>query len=136
MKYLLDTNACIAIVNGEPAKVRSRFQKEVQHGSELFVSSIAAFELWFGVAKSARIQENAALLEAFLQGSALSLPFDPSDARVGGEIRAALARAGRPIGAYDILIAGQALSRNLTLVTANEREFSRIKGLRWENWAK
>jgi tRNA(fMet)-specific endonuclease VapC len=135
MKYLLDTNACIAIINGDPAKVRSRFQIEVQRNSELFVSSVAAFEMWFGVTKSARVSENTRLLQTFLGGRVVPLAFDMSDARSGGEIRATLERAGRPIGSYDLLLAGQAVNRGLTIVTANEREFRRVSGLRWENWA-
>jgi tRNA(fMet)-specific endonuclease VapC len=135
MRYLLDTNACIAIVNGDPLSVRNRFDNEISLRSELFVSSVATFELWFGVAKSARVPENTRLLERFLSGAMGTLPFDEKDARVGGEIRAKLERDGVPIGAYDYLIAAQALNRGLTLVTANEREFRRVKGLQWQNWA-
>jgi tRNA(fMet)-specific endonuclease VapC len=64
------------------------------------------------------------------------LAFDDSDSRTAGAIRATLEVSGRPIGAYDLLVAGQAMARELTLVTANVKEFSRIKGLKWEDWAK
>lgn len=135
MKYLLDTSACIALINGTPATVRSRFQK-VAAGGEVYASSIVTFELWYGVAKSARPALNAQRLETFLSGPVIELPFDDEDARVAGSIRAALEVSGKPIGAYDLLIAGQALARQLTLVTANVSEFSRVKGLSWQDWAK
>ena len=66
----------------------------------------------------------------------LIVDFDGEDARVAGEQRAALETAGRPLGPYDLLIAGQALRREWILVTANVSEFSRVKGLKWEDWAK
>jgi len=135
VKYLLDTSACIALINGTPATVRSRFQK-VAAGGEVYASSIVTFELWYGVAKSARPALNAQRLETFLSGPVIELPFDDEDARVAGSIRAALEVSGKPIGAYDLLIAGQALARQLTLVTANVSEFSRVKGLSWQDWAK
>ena len=69
-------------------------------------------------------------------GPILLLPFDEEDARIAGSVRAALETSGKPIGAYDVLIAGQALKRQLTLVTANVSEFSRVKGLVWQDWAK
>ncbi len=64
------------------------------------------------------------------------LPFDELDAEAAGAIRAALGTASKPIGAYDLLIAGQALKRGLTVITANVAEFSRVKGLSWQDWAK
>jgi len=75
-------------------------------------------------------------LETFLAGPITLLSFDDEDARVAGTIRATLQASGTPIGVYDLLIAGQALARQLTLVTANVSEFSRIKGLSWQDWAK
>ena len=65
-----------------------------------------------------------------------TLPFDDDDARAAGAVRAALEHAGTPIGAYDILLAGQAVRRGLILVTANVAEFARVNGLRWQNWAE
>jgi len=134
--YLLDTNACIALINGTPIAVRPRFLKAIASDQKVFVPSIAAFELWYGVGKSARPQANAGGVEAFFAGPVSQLAFEPEDARVAGEIRALLEASGKPVGAYDLLIAGQALRREFTLVTANVREFSRIKGLRWEDWSK
>ena len=136
MNYLLDTNACIALMNGVPAAVRSRFEKAIRAGSKVYVSSIVAFELWYGIAKSARMGINTQRFEALLSSSVHALPFDQVDARASGSIRATLQALGKPIGAYDYLIAGQALARELTLVTANVSEFSRVKGLSWEDWAK
>lgn len=136
MTYLLDTNACIALINGKPALVRARFQKAAQAGSEMWVSSVVAFELWYGVAKSARPDINAARVETFFAGPVRLLAFDDEDAKAAGMVRAAIEAAGRPIGAYDLLIAGQALRHRMTLITANVREFRRVKGLVLEDWAR
>ena len=134
--YLLDTNACIALINGKPASVRSRFQTELAANEQLLVSAVVAFELWYGVAKSSRPETNAELVETFFAGPVSLLPFELEDAKFAGRVRAGLEIAGKPIGAYDLLIAGQALRHDATLVTANVREFARIKGLQWEDWAK
>jgi len=75
-------------------------------------------------------------VEVFLGGSVRVLEFGEEDARYAGEIRNTLERMGRPIGTYDVLIAGQALSRKMTLVTANVKEFGRVKGLEWEDWGR
>ena len=136
MDYLLDTNACIALINGQPATVRARLQKATTGGDHVLVSSIALFELWYGVAKSTRKEFNRKRVETFLAGPIFVLPFEDADARVAGEVRAALEAAGKTIGAYDVLMAGQALCHQLTLVTANVSEFSRVKGLVWQDWAR
>ncbi len=136
MDYLLDTNACIALINGHPATVRARMQKATSGGAHVLVSSVAEFELWYGVVKSTKQEFNRKRLETFLAGPILVLPFEDADARVAGSVRAALEAAGKPIGAYDILMAGQALRHQLTLVTANVSEFSRVKGLAWQDWAR
>ncbi len=136
MNYLLDTNACIALINGEPARVRHRMEAALRAGDTVSVSSVVLFELWYGVQKSARQQKNAERVDLFLAGPIATLPFDDSDAQAAGRIRAELERAGRPIGAYDLLIAGQALRHDSVLVTANSSEFRRIKSLRWEDWSK
>jgi tRNA(fMet)-specific endonuclease VapC len=134
--YLLDTNACIAVINGKPGSVRARLQKEFHGEEKVFVSSVVAFELWSGVAKSTRLAANAQLLTTFFAGPIGLLAFDDEDAKIAGTVRASLEAAGKPIGAYDILIAGQALRHRLTLVTANSREFGRVKSLEWEDWGK
>ncbi len=136
MSYLLDTNACIAIINGAPGLVRNRFQKATGGDEQVCVSAVVTFELWYGVAKSTRPELNAKRLETFLAGPIVVLSFGQEDASVAGSIRSALEVLGKPIGAYDVLIAGQALARGLTLVTANVSEFSRVKGLSWQDWAK
>jgi len=136
VNYLLDTNACIALMNGAPATVRSRFEKAIREESKIYISSIVAFELWYGIAKSARVEISTQRLEMLLSSTVVALPFDNEDSRAAGSIPATLQAAGKPIGAYDYLIAGQALARQLTLVTANVSEFSRVKGLIWQDWAK
>lgn len=135
MDYLLDTNACIALNKGKPASVRAQFVKAARTGT-VWVSTVVLYELWYGVVKSARPKENAEDLATFLAGPVRVLIFDEEDARHAGDVRASLERIGRPIGAYDVLIAGQARRRGLTLVTANAKEFGRVKGLAWEDWGK
>ncbi|HEX5481505.1 MAG TPA: type II toxin-antitoxin system VapC family toxin [Terriglobia bacterium] len=136
MNYLLDTNACIALINGKPASVRGRFQKALETNSEVLVSAIAAFELWYGVAKSSQPEANQQRLQTFFAGPITLLPFEDEDARFAGALRGALEAIGKPIGAYDLLIAGQALRHKITLVTANISEFARIQDLDWQDWGK
>jgi tRNA(fMet)-specific endonuclease VapC len=136
LNYLLDTNVCIALINGNPATVRARFNRELAKGSVAYMSSISIFELQYGIAKSARREANTQLLAGFLSGPVVMLPFEAEDARISGGIRAAMETVGRPIGVYDLLIAGQALRHEMTLVTANTREFGRVKNLQWQDWTK
>jgi tRNA(fMet)-specific endonuclease VapC len=135
VNYLLDTNACIALINGTPPNVRPRLERALKDGASVAVSAVVAFELWYGAAKSARRQANRQRLETFFSGPLELVPFDDEDARAAGEVRATLETAGTPIGAYDLLLAGQALRHDATLVTANTAEFSRVGDLRWEDWA-
>jgi tRNA(fMet)-specific endonuclease VapC len=135
LSFLLDTNACIAALNGRPSVVRDRIVSVRSAGGEIIVSSIALFELWHGVGRSMQADRNAERLAIF-RASVGILPFDEEDARVAGGIEAALRTRGTPIGAYDVLMAGQAVRWSLTLVTANVREFSRVQGLQWEDWSK
>ncbi len=136
MIYLLDTNACIALINGRPPSVRARLKMALDASAQVLVPTVVAFELWYGAAKSARGEANVKRVEIFFAGPVTLLPFEEEDGRTAGQLRAALEIAGKPIGAYDVLIAGQALRRKLTLVTANAREFRRVKDLVWEDWAK
>jgi tRNA(fMet)-specific endonuclease VapC len=136
LKYLLDTNVCIALINKQPTWVRTHFDRELSQDSEAYVSSVVVFELWYGVSKSQRREMNAHLLVGFLSGPVQQLAFDDEDARFAGELRAELETVGRPIGDYDLLIAGQALRHKMIVVTANAREFSRVKALTWEDWSK
>ena len=133
--YLLDTNACIALINGTEINVRRRFKRAVARESVILLSSIVAFELWYGVAKSQRKDSNTQRLETFLGGPLQWALFDEDDARAAGTVRAALETVGRPVGAYDVLLAGQARRRGATLVTSNTKEFARVQGLKWEDWA-
>ncbi len=135
MTFFLDTNACVALINGTPPQVRRRLRRAVAGGRTVAVSSVVAYELWYGVAKSARRQDNAKRLAAFFAGPIDLIAFDDADARSAGAVRAALEAAGTPIGAYDVLVAGQALRRRLTLVTADVGEFARVAGLAWRHWA-
>jgi len=130
VNYLLDTNACIALINGKPPAVRAKFQKATDAGAQVFVSSIALFELWYGVAKSSRREFNKKRIEVFLAGPVHPLPFEDVDAELAGAIRADLESIGKPIGAYD-LIAGQAMRNKLKLITANLSEFARINMASW-----
>ena len=134
-RYLLDTNACIALINGTEINVRRRFKRAVARESVVLLSSIVAFELWYGVAKSQRKDSNTQRLETFLGGPLEWALFDEDDARAAGSVRAELETVGRPVGAYDVLLAGQARRRGATLVTSNTKEFGRVQGLKWEDWA-
>ncbi|EJK78572.1 type II toxin-antitoxin system VapC family toxin [Rhizobium rhizogenes] len=128
MKYLLDSNAVIALMKGH-----SGFVAEIRkHKPQDFaIPAIVAHELFYGAYKGQRVADNLARVDA-LQFE--TLDFDREDARKAGEIRAALAILGTPIGAYNVLIAGQAVARDLILVTHNVREFQRVKNLRFEDW--
>jgi tRNA(fMet)-specific endonuclease VapC len=128
MKFLLDTNAVIAIFRGdEKMLARLRQHKPTDFG----LPAIVLHELFYGATKSQRKLENVRRIEG-LQFEVIEL--DAADARVAGEIRAQLAASGTPIGPYDILIAGQAVTRELTLITHNVGEFSRVSGLSLEDW--
>jgi len=134
VSYLLDTNAVIALLRDEPAIFRKRLRRAVSRGAALAVSSIVLYELWYGVARSARRRENAERLRVFLSGSIEVSAFDEEDAKTAGDLRATLEGAGTPIGPYDLLIAAQALRTGATLVTANVAEFTRVPDLQWQDW--
>jgi tRNA(fMet)-specific endonuclease VapC len=134
VNYLLDTNTVVALLRNKPAQVRDRYRQAQASGGYLALSSVVLFELWYGVAKSSRVPENSERLRVLLSGDFDLVDFDDEDARLAGRIRAALEISGNPIGAYDLLIAGQALRRGLTVVTANTGEFGRVAGLSWQDW--
>jgi len=136
MNYLLDTNVCIALINGRSAKARAQYDQALRNGSRLATSSVVAHELWYGVAKSANVDPNARRLREFLTRDLTVFEFTEPDSHAAGEIRAELERKGTRTGEYDTLIAGQAFARNLILVTANTREFARVKGLVVEDWTR
>ena len=131
MKYLLDTNICIYIINERPQQVLEHFSRLAL--TEIGISSISVGELAFGVAKS-RSARNRTALESFLLPLEVA-EFDMSAAFAYGDLRAELERRGEPIGPVDLQIAAHALSLKIILVTNNAREFRRVPGLNIENWA-
>jgi tRNA(fMet)-specific endonuclease VapC len=134
VNYLLDTNAVVALLRNKPTQVRERYREAEASGDYLALSSVVLFKLWYGVAKSNQVPENTERLRILLSGDLDLLDFDDEDAKTAGQIRATLEKNGNPIGAYDLLIAGQALRRGLTVVTANTAEFGRVTGLSWQDW--
>jgi tRNA(fMet)-specific endonuclease VapC len=132
MKVLLDTNICIYIIKKQPPAVLDRF-REYQVG-DIAISTITLSELRYGVAKSAHKAKNAAALDEFIIPLEI-VPFDEEAARVYGDIRTSLEKAGSPIGAMDMLIAAHALSLGIPVVTNNTREFARISGLSVIDWS-
>lgn len=130
LKYLLDTNLCIRVLRDRPLGLRERFNAEA---ASLSISSVVLYELLYGAEKSGRPVENRNQVEAFAARLEV-LDFDDDAAAHAGEIRADLEREGRPIGSYDVLIAGHARSRGLIVVTGNLAEFQRVEGLRCEDW--
>jgi tRNA(fMet)-specific endonuclease VapC len=131
VNYLLDTNICIYIINKKPATVLKRI--EAKRPDQVAISTITQAELEYGLARSRFPERNRAALLQFLFPFQL-LDFDQLAAVQYGTIRSDLETKGRPIGAMDLLIAAQAVSRNLILVTNNEKEFGRVEGLNIENW--
>lgn len=129
MRYLLDANAVIAMLRDASSRPARRARE--QPVGDVAVSAIVMQELYYGAFKSSRAVRNIAAVDALRFPV---LEFDREDAQRAGEIRAALARSGLMIGPYDVLIAGQAAARDLTLVTHNTREFMRAPGLRIEDW--
>ncbi len=133
MRFLLDTNICIYIIKQKPPKVLEKFQTLTP--SDVGVSSITVAELEYGAYKSQRQEQNRAALSQFLIPLEI-LPFDERATETYGQIRAELERRGTVIGSMDMLIASQAISLGLTLVTNNVRELSQIPGLTLENWVE
>ena len=129
--YLLDTNACIRILNGSSPAVAARLQ--ATNPSDVRLCSVVKAELLYGARRSGRVGPNLRLLQEFF-APLVSLPFDDRCAQEAGLIRLDLERSGRPIGPNDLLIAATARAHDLVLVTHNAREFSRVPGLPVEDW--
>lgn len=129
--HLFDTNALITLLEARSDILARRVEDSIP--GTLAICSIVAHELYFGAYKSQRVQHNLETLRLVFTDFPV-LDFDREDARVAGEIRAGLRRIGSPIGPYDVLIAGQAKARKLTLVTNNLDEFQRVEGLMLEDW--
>ena len=133
MKYLIDTNICIYIMNKRPIAVIHKFKQfDVD---EICVSTITVSELQYGVSRSRDHRLNKQRVEEFLSPFEISA-YDEFAANIYGDIRHQLEKTGEPIGPLDLLIAAHALSGNFVLVTNNEKEFKRVKNLKIENWAK
>ena len=129
MRYLLDANAVIALLNDTTSPIARRIRRYAPR--DFGVSAVVIYELYYGAFKSQRVEKNVSRVDA-LQFPVLE--FDEEDARQAGKIRAHLASKGTPIGPYDVLMAGQARARELTLVTHNTAEFQRVPGLKVEDW--
>jgi len=130
-RYMLDTNLCIRVLRDKPATLRARFNAEADG---LSISTIVLSELLHGAAKSARPEHNRREVERFTSRLEV-LAFDADAAGHAADIRAALERQAQVIGGYDLLIAGHARSRGLIVVTGNLSEFTRVEGLRSEDWS-
>ena len=131
MRYMLDTDICIYVINARPPAVLDKFLAHEAEG--LGVSAVTAAELWFGVRKSGS-RRNLLLLDKFLAPLEIA-EFGADAARAYGEVRSAREKKGPPIGPLDTQIAAHALALGVTLVSNNLREFKRVPKLRLENWA-
>ena len=133
MRYLLDTNICIYLIKKRPSAVLERFR---QHSpQDVAISAITLFELHYGIEKSRYRQRAEVALAKFLLPLSL-IDIDQAAAIEAAAIRAKLEKNGMPIGPYDLLIAGLARSRAMTLVTNNTKKFERIVDLHLENWVE
>jgi tRNA(fMet)-specific endonuclease VapC len=132
MMYLLDTNACIRLLNRDRSSLVAQRLAMVKP-SQVRLCTVVTYELYYGAFKSQQQERNLGLLDRFCQ-QFMSLDFDPRAARLAGEIRAMLEGRGEPIGQNDLKIAAIAVVNGCTLVTHNVREFSRVRGLEWEDW--
>ncbi len=130
LAYMLDTNICIYVMKNYPQELRDKFNSLAE---QLCISSITLGELHYGAEKSARRADNLIAVEHFVARLEV-LPFDEKAAAHYGQVRAELERAGTPCGPHDMQIGGHARSQGLIIVTNNMREFSRVKGIRVENW--
>ncbi len=130
LKFMLDTNICIFTIKNRPQQVREVFKR---HSGQLSISTVTLMELIYGAEKSASPERNLADVEGFAARLEV-LPYDTQAAAHSGQLRAELARLGKPIGPYDQMIAGHARAQGLILVTNNLREFERVPGLRVEDW--
>jgi len=128
---LLDTNVCIRILNGSSPRVAAVLRATTP--SQVRLCSIVKAELLYGARHSKRVSENLNLLQKFFE-PLISLPFNDRCAEEAAFIRLDLQRSGRPVGPNDLLIAATARAHDLALVTHNTREFSRVPGLRVEDW--
>ena len=133
MKFLIDTNICIYVMNKRHPELISKFRdKDI---GQIGISSITVSELFYGAFKSKQQKQNLKRLEEFLIPFEI-LPYDENAANFYGKIRAQLEKTGNIIGPLDLLIAAHALSKKLILVTNNKKEFTRVESLKVDNWAQ
>lgn len=130
LKFMLDTNICIFTIKNRPQSVREAFTR---HHEQMCISTVTLMELIYGAEKSSDPARNLFSIEGFAARLEV-LNYDKEAATHTGQLRAELARVGKPIGPYDQMIAGHARSQGLILVTNNRREFDRVPGLRVEDW--
>ena len=130
MRYLLDTNSLVQVLRGPGSSVESRLR--TLEPDDVGVSAVVMHELYYGAFRSERPESNLAVVEEI---GLTVVELAREDAREAGRLRATLAAAGLPIGPFDVLIAGQAVARGLTLVTRNTREFARVDGLAVQDWS-
>ena len=131
--YLLDTNICIYLIKNKYEFQAEKVQSQPPYS--IGISAISVAELEYGITKSKYPDKNRLALLEFLSSFEL-VPFTQQDAQAFGEIREYLRKKGTPIGPYDLQLAAQCLSRDLTLVTHNVKEFKRIPKLKFENWVE
>jgi tRNA(fMet)-specific endonuclease VapC len=130
LKFMLDTNIVIYTIKNRPTRVRKAFKR---HEGQMCISTVTWGELVYGAERSSQPERNLADIEG-LAARLETAPFDFSAATQFGQLRAELHRTGKPIGPYDMMIAGHARALGLMLVTNNLKEFKRVPGLRVENW--
>lgn len=130
LRYMLDTNFCIRLINRPPPTLAGRLEREADR---ICISTIILGELLLGAEKSQARARNTANVVDFAKRLAV-LDFDARAAESFADLRAELERSGTPLGPYDLLIAGHARSQGLVVVTYNRREFDRVPGLRVETW--
>ena len=131
MRFMLDTDSCIALIKRKPAKMLDKLTSHAP--GDIGLSTVTLAELRYGVAKSAQKERNSQALDEFLLPLEIA-DFDETTAGAYGEVRAALEKAGTPVGPLDTQIGVHALSLGAVLVTHNAREFRRVPGLAVEDW--
>lgn len=131
-KYMLDTDIVIYTIKNRPEKIKKMF---LAHHEQTCISTVTLMELVYGAEKSADPRRNLGYIEGFIARLEV-VSYDGNAARHSGEIRAELSKSGRLIGPYDLMIAGHARSLGCILVTNNTKEFTRVDGLRLDNWSE
>jgi len=129
--YLLDTNICIYAIKQKPSSILKIIKEKSKLG--IYISSLTVAELEYGIENSSKIEENRISLLKFLSLFNI-LSFDDKDAIPYGKLKSKLKKEGKIIGPIDMLLAAQAISKNLIFVTNNIKEFERIEHIRLENW--